>query len=197
METPNNSLLSRVFSTLRKPFMNGAFALFMLMTLLLWNGLMLTLSLAPSGDGTLGEFSSDFKRWCLGGSADTGSIDYVYLIPFITAPIVLGLATLAVYYRQLIAAARKPLTVFVCAFAAALCVGLASAGIYWTSDAVPPIAQFQDPDTPLAFPADTLRIAHDPPEIDLTNQEGARVSLDKFRGKVVILTGVYSNCPNT
>ncbi|MCB9896147.1 MAG: hypothetical protein H6839_17070 [Planctomycetes bacterium] len=197
VETQRDSVLVRAASVLRRVFENGYFALFMIAALLLWNGLMLTLTLMPAPDGALGQFTSDFRRWCLNYDEQTGSVDWVYAIPFITVPVVLGGATFAVYYRQLVTAARRPLALFVCVGAALLAVGSAGAGLYWMSDAMTPIAQGQQPDTPLAFPAEQLRVAITPPAFDLLNQDGERVSLDRFRGKVVIMTGVYSTCPHT
>ncbi len=58
-------------------------------------------------------------------------------------------------------------------------------------------ADAADPDAPLEFPAERLRTSYNPPEIDLTDQVGERFRLEKFHGKVVILTGIYSTCPHT
>ncbi|MCA8913023.1 MAG: SCO family protein [Planctomycetes bacterium] len=197
MATARNILLQRLPAVLRRPFENGWFALFMLFSLLFWNGLMLTLSLAPAGDGELGAFTSDFRRWCLNYDETTGGVDWSYAVPFISVPLVLGTATLGVYYAQLKAVLRRPLALFACATAAIVAVGFAGAGIYWTSDAVPPIAQVQDPGSPLPFPAAKLRISHEPPPIHLRNQAGEPTSLGPLRGRVVILTGVYTRCPTT
>lgn len=163
MESQRTSLLQRIPATVRAPFENGQFALFVLFTLLLWNGWMLTLSALPDQQGAFGDFARDFRRWCLNPDADTGRIEWVYIMPFITAPVVIGLATVAVYYRQLKLAVRRPLALFACAMAALVAAGSAGAGLFWMSEAVPPIAQVQQPGTPLPFPADKLRVALTPP----------------------------------
>jgi cytochrome oxidase Cu insertion factor (SCO1/SenC/PrrC family) len=49
----------------------------------------------------------------------------------------------------------------------------------------------------LPFPAEELRTAFEAPQFALTNQLRETVSLDAFRGNVVILTAVYASCPHT
>lgn len=44
------------------------------------------------------------------------------------------------------------------------------------------------------FPAEEIRSAKTPPKFSLTNQDGEAVTLDKLRGKVVVLTAVYATC---
>ncbi|MBZ0136805.1 MAG: hypothetical protein K8I27_10570 [Planctomycetes bacterium] len=176
---------------------DGRFAVFMLAALLLWNGLMIALVAVPPAGGAVGEFASEFRKWCFRYDADTGAIDWTFTIPFFTAPLVLGAATIAVYYRQLGQVIRRPRTLSACVVAAVLVVGLAGAGLIWVSDAMPPIAQAHEPGASPPFPADKLRTAYAPPVFDLTNQDGEQVSLEKFRGKVVVMTGVYASCPHT
>lgn len=178
-------------------FENGQFALFVLITLVLWHGLMLVLAFMPAPEGAFGEFARDFRKWCFNPDPETGSVDWTYVLPLITAPLILGAMTLAVYYPQLKSAVRRPLALFACALAALVAVGSAGAGWFWMSEAVPPIAQVQQPGTPLPFPADKLRVALTPPSFSLPNQNGHAVSLEQYRGKVVILTGVYSTCAFT
>jgi len=178
-------------------FENGQFALFVLFTLVFWHGLMLVLAFLPAPEGAFGEFARDFRKWCFNPDPETGSVDWTYVLPLVTAPAVLGAVTLAVYYPQLKTALRRPLALFACATAALVAVGSAGAGWFWMSEAVPPIAQVQQPGTPLPFPADKLRVALPPPVFELPNQNGHPTSLEQFRGKVVILTGIYSTCPHT
>jgi protein SCO1/2 len=51
--------------------------------------------------------------------------------------------------------------------------------------------------TELPFPAEALRIAHEPPAISLTNQEGTPFSLRDADGQVVLLTAIYASCPRS
>jgi protein SCO1 len=176
---------------------DGRFAVFMLAALLLWNGLMLALVAIPPQGGVIGEFASEFRKWCFRYDATTDTIDWTFTIPFFTVPFVLGAATVAVYYRQLGRVLRKPRTLSACVAGAVLVVGMAGVGLVWVSDAMPPIAQAHEPGVTPPFPADTLRTAYTPPEFNLTNQLGEPVSMRQYRGKVVVMTGVYASCPHT
>lgn len=48
-----------------------------------------------------------------------------------------------------------------------------------------------------ALPAAKLRTELPAPEFELINQEGESVSPQLLLGKVVILTAIYSTCPDT
>ena len=51
--------------------------------------------------------------------------------------------------------------------------------------------------TGLPFPADRLRTTLPVPEFNLVNQDGNAVRLADFKGRVVLLTAVYSTCTTT
>lgn len=178
-------------------FEDGRFAVFMLAALLLWNGLMLALVVSPPEGGVIGDFAAEFRKWCFRYDAEAETIDWTFTIPFFTVPFVLGSAVFAVYYRQLGRVVRRPLTLSACVTSAVLVVGLAGVGLIWVSDAVPPIAQAREPGASPEFPAEMLRTAYTPPVFELTNQEGNPVSLEMYRGKVVVMTGVYATCGHT
>lgn len=178
-------------------FERGYFAVFMLSALLFWNALMITLVMLPEAESGIGAFAQEFRQWCFGYDEATGTINWAYIIPFITVPLILGGATVAVYFGQLRSALRKPLALSICSGAALGVVALAGVGFYWMSEAMPPIAQIQGPGASPGFPAERLRTSYDPPEINLTNQNGENVRIEDFRGKVVIMTGIYSTCPHT
>ena len=178
-------------------FEDGRFGVFMLSALLLWNGLMLVLVASPPQGGIVGDFAAEFRKWCFRYDAETESIDWTFTIPFFTVPLVLGAAVVAVYYRQLGRVFRKPHTLSACVGASILVVGLAGAGLVWVSDAMPPIAQTQGPGSSPEFPAEMLRTSYTAPVFELTNQDGKPVSLQQYRGKVVVMTGVYATCGHT
>jgi protein SCO1 len=49
----------------------------------------------------------------------------------------------------------------------------------------------------LPFPGDRLRSALPMPDFRLTNQDGQQVSPEDFKGKVLLMTAVYSTCTTT
>jgi hypothetical protein len=188
----------RLLDGLRWFFEGWAFATFTLWTLLFFNALMLALLFVPASESALGSFAQDFKRRCLEYDPVTGRFDWSYVIPYLTAPLVLGVATVLVYRRQLSAVLRRPLSLSVCAAAALVVVLGLTAGMYAVSPAsngraaAPGQPGFMPP-----LPAAKLRTELPAPRFELLNHEGDLVSPQKMLGKVVILTAVYSTCPDT
>lgn len=90
----------RLLDGLRWFFEGWVFATFALWALLFFNALMIALLLLPPSETALGAFAQDFKRRCLEFDPVTGKFDWSYLIPYFTGPLVLGVATVAVYRRQ-------------------------------------------------------------------------------------------------
>jgi protein SCO1/2 len=182
-------LSRRSLRGLRQLFEGPWFAVFMLAVLLLWNTLLLIAMLAPDTQGAMGEFTADFKRRCLTLDADTGSVVWGNALPYIVAPLVLGVATWLVYRRSLSAAFRRPKALSICVSAALGVVIAGAVGLVAVSRA----SAVEAGDSP-AFPAAKLRTEMSPPEFRLTNQDGQSVSPQDCRGQVVMLTAIYSTC---
>ena len=188
--------MGRVGETARKllkaaggVFEDGRFAVFMLAALVFWNGLMLALVAIPPERGPLSEFAGEFRKWCFRYDADSETIDWTFTIPFFSVPLVLGVATLVVYSRQIMGVVRRPHTLIACIGAAVVVVAAASAGLVWSSESLPVANR--------PFPAEKLRTAYEAPVFELVNQDSERITLQDFHGKVVIVTGIYTTCPDT
>lgn len=182
----------------KTPNIAGYFALSVLGVLVFWNALMMVIVSLPAGDSGLGAFAQEFRRWCFRYDPKTDSIDWAYLIPFITVPMVLGGVTVIAFYTRLKEAALHKRAIVLCGAASLLIVLVAGSGFYYSSNGIDGLSDaLSSGKSELPFPADKLRTSYNPPDIDLVNQENERVTLDRFRGKVVVLTGIYATCGNT
>ncbi|MCC7510176.1 MAG: SCO family protein [Planctomycetes bacterium] len=179
--------------TLRSLFEGPWFAVFMLCVLVVWNAMLVAMMLMPDAQGALGEFTADFKRRCFDYDSVTGSVKWASVVPYVTAPLILGTATFLVYRRQLGVALRKPMALSICVGAALGVVAFGAFGLMSMADAAKgdePLAAGES----LPFPADKLRTQLKAPEFRLTNQHGVQVSPQDYRGSVVMITAIYATC---
>ncbi len=146
--------------------------------------LMLLVPVAPAG---LGAFAEEFKIWCFGYDPARGTLQTAYVGLTLAEPLVLGLIIVGVWWRPLrgVLRARPRATLPY--------VGLALALVAAGSAAMLGLRKETRADD-LPFPARALRTSLPAPRVELTDQDGAHVSLDALRGRVVVLTGVYASC---
>ncbi len=149
--------------------------------------LMLGLLLWPAGDGQVASFANECRIWCFGYDPATGEMQWASLFTTFTSPLVMVAVLIAVWAKPLRWVLRThPIAVAPYVAAAALLV--TSSGLYLTS-LKPSVSTGE-----LPFPATALRTELRPPAIRLTNQDGAVVDLADYRGRVVLLTAIYSRC---
>jgi cytochrome oxidase Cu insertion factor (SCO1/SenC/PrrC family) len=164
-------------------FVGGGFPAFALSLLAFFELLLLSLLLAPAAPGG---FAEEFRVWCFGWDPATGRFQAGLVLSMTTPPLLLGPILLLVWWQPLADLARRRVSLFLHAGAAAVVV-CAAAGAF--------AALGSSPDTgELPFPADALRTSLRPPSLRLTNQLGEGVDLDRLRGRVVLLTAVYEQC---
>jgi protein SCO1/2 len=172
--------------TVTRWFASDRFAAFVLLLLVLFTGLVLALLLVPPAPSGLGAFAADFRIWCFGQDPRSGRLEWGYVASTVAQPLVLGAIVVAVWQRPLAQALRQPKRLLAPALAALTVVSAAGAGFAAFAD------RTLGPDTP--FPAERLRTALVPPQFTLLNQDGAPVELRGLRGRLVLVTGVYSSC---
>ncbi|MEW5849596.1 MAG: SCO family protein [Myxococcota bacterium] len=163
-----------------------AFPVFLLTTLFLATGLMAAVTLLPMQGTPMEQFAEEFKVWCFGFNPSTGEMNWSAVITTLTGPVILGGVAAVVWWQPLReVAAAAPRRLLLAAGPAVLLVGSASVV---TVLSVPARAESRE------FPAEALRVSHTPPAFTLTDQRGESVSLTSLRGRVVVITGVYSTC---
>jgi cytochrome oxidase Cu insertion factor (SCO1/SenC/PrrC family) len=180
-------------------FLNGAtrflsgghFPAFAICALVFYQVFIAVMAFVPPAGGMWGEFLDDFRMRCFKLDPKTGWMQMSTVWVMLSEPLPLE----AIFFflwrtplRELWHARRR-------AFAqvagwALLLVGMIAISLMG-------LGRAQTTRTELPFPADNLRSALVMPSFTLTNQDGHAVSLSHFKGRVVLVTAVYSTCTTT
>jgi protein SCO1 len=181
---------SRIVRTLAWFFVGHRVPLFALTLVLLYKLVLVTLLVLPRSASSFGQFAEEFKIWCFGYDPATGKLQIAYVFAMLAEPLVLGAALLLFWGRDIKATFVRRPRALVPSLSAALVTVLAGGVAFG--------ALRRDPaPSELPFPAEELRTSLPGPELALEDQDGTIVSLSELRGKVVILTGVYTSCGTT
>lgn len=175
-------ILNVFFSTWRFP-------VFTVSTLGFTAAMLATILALPPGDTALGAFAEDFKIWCFGYDPATGELEWAYVMIFLFQPLLLAVATAAMWsdtFREAFARPRQSLPY---ALAGLSLVGVSAVALA----AMQPEVQTGD----LPFPAESLRTQITAPDFALVDQDEAPVELRSLHGKVVLVTAVYASCGMT
>jgi protein SCO1/2 len=168
-------------------FGSWRFPALVLSVLLSFKLLALLVLVVPSAPTGLGAFAEEFKVWCFGYDPAKGTLESAYVGLTLAEPLVLGGVIAAVWWRPLRGIlSERPRAVLPYIASAILIVAAGSLALLASRRD----ARAAEP----AFPARALRTSLPPPHVDLTDQQGASVSLSALRGRVVMLTGVYARC---
>lgn len=147
--------------------------------------------LVPPSAGAAYAFAEDFKRWCFGYDAATGSFEWAYLWMYLVQPLLVA-GLILVVWRAPVAWAWHFIRGRVVRFAALVLLATASLG--FTLPAMFP------PSTPAdtsAFPGDSIRTALEAEPFELVNQASQPLRLADLRGRIVVVTAVYASCHDT
>jgi protein SCO1/2 len=170
---------------MRRFFAGQGFAVFALATVALYTALLAALLVWPAPAG----FAADFKAWCFGFDPASGHSSAAAIADTMGGPIFVGTIIALLWREPLAGARRRPRALVRPVVAAALVVGLAGAGLAATRPRTRPVDR--------SFPAERLRTAIPAPRIELVDQDGAPVTLEALRGRVVMVTAIYSRCAVT
>lgn len=168
----------------------GSFPAFAISALLLYQLFVAFMAFTPARGGAWAGFVDDFRVRCFKLNSASGGMDWGSVWTMLLEPLPLQLILLFIWREQLLNLLRDGRRVLVPLGGAfllvmALAFGLLSLGR----------AQAKTADLP--FPADRLRSALPMPPFSLTNQDGQSISLGALRGRVVLVTAVYSTCTTT
>lgn len=144
--------------------------------------------LIPDSAGKLGAIATEFKTWCFGYDPETGAYRVGYIPVMLLNPLLLAGVVYLLWSDALRDAAqhtRGPL--MRTASLGALVAALLGAGlfVFGPQKTVPP---------PLPFPGERIRSAIEPPQFSLIDQNGDMLRLEDLRGRVVLLTAIYTRC---
>ena len=154
--------------------------------------LMAAILLIPESAGAAATFAEDFKIWCFGYDPATGRMEWAYVWMFLLQPFVLIGFMLMIWLQPLKEVwAQKPVKIVPYVVGAFLIVCTLGATLTPLMDAEPQAVEAA------SFPADRIRTAHTPPAFTVINQDEEEVSLEALKGRVVLITSVYTRCGYT
>lgn len=182
--------MNSALETLSRLLIGWRFPAFVLFVLLFADALTVAILLIPSSNTALGAFAEEFKIWCFGYDPSTGTLEWSYVWMLLIELLVLAGVVLVVWWRPLRQVFPRPRKL-VSPAVAALSLVAASAVAFGT------IRPSRTDNGEIPFPAERIRTAFPAPDFSLINQDGSVVSLSRLRGRVVMITGVYSTCGYT
>ena len=179
--------MNRLLDTVHTFFRTWRFPVFTLVLIACYEVMLAGLLFLPAGDGALEAFAEESRIWCFGYDPATGHSQWAYIFTTFASPLVLASVLLLTWAHPLRDVLRwEPIATVPYALAALL-MTIVSATVLTTFGG-------QTATGPLPFPADSLRTSFYAPEFTFTNQDRERVTLSELRGRVVIITAVYSTC---
>jgi protein SCO1 len=185
----SSSFMAGVFGFLA----GGTFAAFALFVLLFYTAFVAAMAYAPPGEGAWADYVEEFRLRCFQLDPGTGVMQTASVVLMLTEPLPLAGIFLVLWRGPLRRtwAGNRP-AVFRSAAAALVLVGaiaLSLLGFGNSGSAATP--------EELPFPADRLRTTLPVPAFDLVNQDGEHIRPEDLKGKVVLMTAVYSTCTKT
>lgn len=168
---------------------DGGFAAFAFLLLLGFDALMLGLLLIPGGDEGIGAFANELRVWCFGLDPNTGKLKWSYIFSMLSPPLMLSATLLIFWGMPMRRIFSRPRSFALHLLPALILLIGAGASFAFLSG---PAQQDQ-----FSFPAEEIRTGLPAPELSLVNQAGEEVDLAELRGKVLVLTSIYTCCPHT
>jgi protein SCO1/2 len=166
----------------------GRFAMFVLWVLFLYDVFVAVMTFAPIRGGAAGAFVEDFRIRCFQYNTQTGGMEWSSVFVMLAEPLPLAGIVFFIWWRQLHELWRAGLRPLASpGLPAVLIVGLIGVGLAGVSQ-----AQAKQGDK--SFPAARLRSALPMPSFQLVDQDGQMISPAGLKGRVVLVTAVYSTC---
>jgi protein SCO1/2 len=169
----------------------GRFPAFAICALLFYQVFIAVMAFTPPSGGAWGEFLEDFRMRCFKLDPKSGWMEMSNVWVMLSEPLPLQ----AIFFflwrtplRELWQTRRR-------AFAQVAGWALLLVGTIGVS--LMGLGRAQATPKELPFPAANLRSALVMPSFTLTNQDGQPVSLSDFKGRIVLVTAVYSTCTTT
>jgi len=169
----------------------GRFPAFAICALVFYQVFIAVMAFTPPAGGAWGDFLEDFRMRCFKLDPKTGWMEMGSVWVMLSEPLPLQ----AIFFflwgtplRELWQTRRR-------AFAQVAGWALLLVGIIGVS--LMGLGRAQTTPKELPFPAANLRSALAMPSFTLTNQDNQPVSLSDFKGRVVLVTAVYSTCTTT
>jgi protein SCO1/2 len=143
----------------------------------------------PSGETGFKAFADEFRIWCFGYNPATGKMEPAYVVLMFINPMMLAGLIAMVWSREIRGGLRQQRrAVLSVAGAGGVAIVAATSGLLlFDIDKTP---------TEMPFPAEELRTSYAVPEFALVDHNGSPVADDTFAGDVLMITSIYSCCPD-
>lgn len=184
-QSPSSTSLLSKFSELITGWRFAAFVIALCMGSFIF---LATALLIPESAGKIGAIATEFKTWCFGYDPATGEYRLGYIPVMLLNPLLLSGVVYLIWNDALREAVDCQLWPLVrTASVGTLCAALLGGGLFLfgPEKTIPP---------PLPFPGERIRTQIEPPQFALTDQNGDALRLEDLRGRVVLLTAVYTRC---
>lgn len=169
----------------------GRFPAFAISTLFFYQIFIGVMAFMPPASGAWGEFLEDFRMRCFKLDPKSGWMEMSSVWVMLSEPLPLQAIFFFIWrapLRELWQTRRR---------AFALAAGWALLLVSLIGVSLMGLGRAQAAPKELPFPAANLRSALPMPAFTLTNQDGQAISLSDFKGRVVLVTAVYSTCTTT
>jgi len=188
----NNSTAPNFITRLTRFLAGGGFPTFALFLLFFYEVFVAAMIFSPPANGPWGDLVEEFRLRCFALDPKSGAMNWGSAWVMLSEPIPL-VALIYFIWRSPLRefwktrrGALAPLGGVALAVVTAIGVSLLGLGRARASVV-----------SELPFPADRLRSSLPMPSFTMTNQDGVSVSLGDFKGRIVLVTAVYSTCTTT
>jgi protein SCO1 len=172
-------------------FSNGQFALFALAALFFYQVFLAGVVFWPPGGSVWGTFAQEFRIRCFQYDPQTGWMQWSVVLIMVSEPLLLQGIIAGVWLgslRQMWREQRRAMLPLVSS--AFLLVCLVAGALVGSPGRTAQAAEFP-------FPGERIRTQLPMPSFTFADQSGRSIALDDYRGKVVLVTAVYSTCTGT
>lgn len=189
--SPKPPIATRLVSATTRFLAGGLFPAFAIFALVFYQIFIAVMAFGPPAAGAWGGFLEDFRMRCFKYDPRSGWMEMASVWIMLSEPIPLEALFFFIWRTPLrVSWETRRKSLAQAAGWALLLVGMIGLGLLG-------LGRSQATTTELPFPAENLRSALPMPPFTLTNQEGEPVSLSDFRGRVVLVTAVYTTCTTT
>jgi protein SCO1 len=183
--------MERLLARIAAFFKEGGFPIFALSALFFYQIFVAIMILWPPTGSVWGAFAEEFRIRCFQYDPKTGWMQWSQVMIMISEPLLLQVIVVLVWRTTLMDAwRRQPRTFFPPTATALVIVGLVAGSLIGIGG-----TPAQQPEYP--FPGERIRTQLPMPSFSLTDQNGRRVANEDYRGRVVLVSAVYSTCTTT
>jgi protein SCO1 len=181
----------RLLGRLSVFFKEGGFPIFALSALFFYQIFVAVTVFWPSSSSVWGAFAEEFRIRCFQYDPKTGWLQWSQVLTMISEPALLQAIVILVWRKTLIDIwQRRRRTIFQPTATALVVVGLMAGSLFGIGGTATPQPEFP-------FPGERIRTQLPMPAFSLTDQNGQTVSNEDYKGRVVLVSAVYSACTTT